>query len=146
MEPVEQESHELLGIVLGVACKLAGFAGHNCLSKNTRQTKGNPHHVLHAALVKNMFVLRGCSRTLSFDGWKAWWVPFQRALSSTAKPMASLPPVPSGLLQLISASNARSAQNTCINTQKQSEMPSSYLLLRHSQHCLPRFGMQPERK
>lgn len=31
MEPVQQESHELLGVVLGVTCKLTGFTGHNCL-------------------------------------------------------------------------------------------------------------------
>ena len=47
--------------------------------------------------------------TFNLEGWKAWWVPFHRARSSTANPMASRPPVPNGLLQLISVSNARSA-------------------------------------
>lgn len=38
MEPVEQEGHELLGVVLGVACKLAGFTRHNSLAR--REGKG----------------------------------------------------------------------------------------------------------
>lgn len=31
VEAVQQESHELLGVVLGVTCKLTGFTGHDSL-------------------------------------------------------------------------------------------------------------------
>lgn len=149
MEPVQQESHELLGIMLGITCKLTGFTGHDCLwsykwENNRRRNEDTDHAVFHTFndnkfLLKEKSVLQFWSmesrfyssqvkhfsvakenekdlfhplhlmHTLSFEGWKAWCVPFQRALSSTANPMANLPPVPSGLLQLISASNARSA-------------------------------------
>lgn len=33
MEPVKQEGHELLGIVLGITCKLTGFTCHNSLQR-----------------------------------------------------------------------------------------------------------------
>lgn len=39
MEPIQQESHELLGVVLGVTCKLTGFAGHDRLDGH-KQTTG----------------------------------------------------------------------------------------------------------
>lgn len=34
VEAVQQEGHELLGVVLRVARELAGFAGHDCLKRN----------------------------------------------------------------------------------------------------------------
>lgn len=37
VEPIQQESHELLGIVLGVTCKLTGFTGHNRLYGTNRR-------------------------------------------------------------------------------------------------------------
>ncbi len=51
-----------------------------------------------------------CMDTFNLEGWNAWWVPFHNVRSRTAKLMASRPPVPNGLLQLISDSNPRSGK------------------------------------
>lgn len=41
VESIEQKSHELLGIVLGIACKLAGLAGYNCLQEELDSETAN---------------------------------------------------------------------------------------------------------
>lgn len=36
MQPIQQESHELLGIVLCIACELAGLACYNGLDEEAK--------------------------------------------------------------------------------------------------------------
>lgn len=113
MKTIQQEGHKFLGVMLSVTSKLTGFTGYNCLWEQKKKKKmHNKHNVLHFYSCRlGELCSSWCSfGTLSFEGWNAWCVPFQSALSSTAKPMANLPPVPSGLLQLISASKPRSAE------------------------------------
>lgn len=37
VQAIEQEGHELLSIVLGIASELAGLAGHDCLGEHSSQ-------------------------------------------------------------------------------------------------------------
>lgn len=67
VEAVQQEGHELLGVVLRVARELAGFAGHDCLGRD-RETRLSTL-CLCLRLVSGA-VRRGFP-TLSLDGWKA---------------------------------------------------------------------------
>lgn len=96
VQPIQQESHELLGVMLCVARELAGLAGHNGLEAGPRRE----HRALGtwAQLAALPVLARPAEVTFNLEGWKAWWVPFHSARSSTAKPMARRPPVPSGLL------------------------------------------------
>lgn len=63
MEPVQQESHELLGIMLGITCKLTGFTGYNrlCRHKQTTKERGggseNPHHIVLVTFAIHRFPL-----------------------------------------------------------------------------------------
>lgn len=41
MQPIQQESHELLGIMLCVACKLAGLACYNGLDEEAKVSVRN---------------------------------------------------------------------------------------------------------
>lgn len=63
MEPVQQESHELLGIMLGITCKLTGFTGYNRLRRHKQTTKErgggseNPHHIVLVTFAIHRFPL-----------------------------------------------------------------------------------------
>lgn len=39
METIQEEGHELLGIVLGIACELAGLTGHDRLGDKRQNIK-----------------------------------------------------------------------------------------------------------
>lgn len=49
MQPIQQESHELLGIMLRIACELAGLARHNGLDAGAKCEHGAPTPTMYPA-------------------------------------------------------------------------------------------------